>query len=96
MTLKIFNRALGQSIRKQRLKARLRQYELANKINVSANYLSRIEAGKISLRAYTVYLIANALEIGIATLYRGVRRNGNGSDKVKGVAEGFTPNNLGH
>lgn len=53
----------GKLIRELRLKKGLTQEELADKTEVSARTIQRIENGEVDPRAYTLQMIAKALEV---------------------------------
>jgi transcriptional regulator with XRE-family HTH domain len=56
---------IGQKIKRERLKKSLKQYELAEKANISNTYLSDIEVGRTSPSLKTLDKIAKALEVDI-------------------------------
>jgi transcriptional regulator with XRE-family HTH domain len=53
----------GKLIRELRIKKGMTQEELANKTEVSARTIQRIENGEVDPRAYTLQMIAKALEV---------------------------------
>ncbi|PXY03021.1 hypothetical protein DF185_02715 [Marinifilum breve] len=53
----------GKLIKELRLKKGLTQEELASRTEVSARTIQRIENGEVDPRAYTLQMIANALEV---------------------------------
>lgn len=59
---------IGKKIRVARINRKLKQYELAERINVSANYISLIESGKKKPSLRTLHNIANTLEVSISSL----------------------------
>ena len=58
-----FTHQLGENIRKYRIKKGLTVEELALNTNLAYSQISRIELGKIKTSAYTIYLIAIALDV---------------------------------
>jgi len=53
----------GQLIKNLRIKKGMTQEELAGKTNLSVRTIQRIEKGKVDPRAYTLQIIAAALEV---------------------------------
>ncbi|MCB0801400.1 MAG: helix-turn-helix transcriptional regulator, partial [Bacteroidales bacterium] len=53
----------GKLIKELRLKKGMTQEELADKTEVSARTIQRIENGEVDPRAYTLQMIARALEV---------------------------------
>ena len=62
------SKKLGKQIRLARIDKGLKQYELAELIDVTANYVSLIEAGKKSPSLRTVRNIAKALGVSVGSL----------------------------
>jgi transcriptional regulator with XRE-family HTH domain len=60
--------SIGETIKRERLKKSLKQYELAEKASISNTYLSDIEVGRTSPSLKTLNNIAKALEIDVKTL----------------------------
>ena len=60
-----FNRAIGKQIRNTRLKLELTQAELADKLGLDYQYISRLERGQISPTLFWLYDFTTALEINI-------------------------------
>ncbi len=58
-----FNRAIGIQIRDTRVKLKLTQAELADKLGLDYQYISRLERGLISPTLFWLYEFGNALEI---------------------------------
>ena len=58
-----FNRAIGKQIRDTRLKLELTQAELADKLGLDYQYISRLERGLISPTLFWLYDFTTALEI---------------------------------
>ena len=67
-----FSCQLGNTIRKYRQHKRLTVEELAWKAGLSYSQISRIELGKIMTSAYTLYVIAQALEIDTDQLFNSI------------------------
>jgi len=63
---------LGQRIRKIRKERGLKQTELANQCDIEPSNLNRIEMGRTNPTIRTLTLIANALNISLQTLFRGL------------------------
>lgn len=61
--MSLLKKQLGQRIREIRKKKKLKQYELATKVNFDANYISRIEIGAASPSLEAIEKIAEALDI---------------------------------
>lgn len=53
----------GELIKQLRIKKGLTQEELAEKTNISARTIQRIENGKVEARAYTLQSLAKALDV---------------------------------
>lgn len=60
--------SIGKKIKIERIKLRLKQYELAQKANISNTYLSDIELERTNPSIKTLSKIAKALEIDIKEL----------------------------
>jgi transcriptional regulator with XRE-family HTH domain len=60
--------SIGETIKRERLKKSLKQYELAEKASISNTYLSDIEVGRTSPSLKTLNNIAKALEIDVKKL----------------------------
>jgi len=59
---------IGQKIKSERLKKRLKQYELAKEANISNTYLSDMEVGRSKPSLKTLDKIAKALGVDIKEL----------------------------
>lgn len=59
---------IGQKIKNERLKKRLKQYELAKEANISNTYLSDMEVGRSKPSLKTLDKIAKALGVDIKEL----------------------------
>lgn len=66
-----FNK-IGERIKTRRKALGYTQEELANTLNITSFYLSKIENGKVSTTLETLSVIANALETDLAELITGV------------------------
>lgn len=55
--------SIGKNIRQCRLERRLSQEQLAEQVNVSANYIGMIERGEKTPSLETFLAVANALEV---------------------------------
>ena len=62
-----FNKKLGLLIRTKRIEKGLTQLELADKMNLDYQYISRIERGLISPTVYWMKNLCEALEITAAS-----------------------------
>lgn len=62
---------LGEKIKKFRRRKKLSQYSLAERVNVSAPYISRIECGKNRISLDLLVKICEALEINAAEILTG-------------------------
>ena len=62
------NIKLGKKIKLTRIKEGYKQYDLANQIGISANYLSLIEAGKKNPSLKTIHEIAKKLNVSVSSL----------------------------
>ncbi|MFZ2340634.1 MAG: helix-turn-helix transcriptional regulator [Bacteroidales bacterium] len=60
----------GKLIKELRIKKGMTQEELADKTEVSARTIQRIENGEVDPRAYTLQMIAKALEVDYTCLWR--------------------------
>jgi transcriptional regulator with XRE-family HTH domain len=63
-----FNKRLGLLIRKKRIEKGYTQLELADKMNLDYQYISRIERGMITPTVYWLLNLSEALEISISQL----------------------------
>lgn len=59
---------IGEKIKNERLKKRLKQYELAKEANISNTYLSDMEVGRSKPSLKTLDKIAKALGVDIKEL----------------------------
>ena len=68
---------IKQNIKKYRIKRNLTQQQLADKLGITMNYISKIESTKMN-RGFTIVVlgrIADALEIDIRQLFDDVENN---------------------
>lgn len=65
---------IGRRIRETRLNKKIRQEELADKINVSVAYMSRVETGKSQVNLKRLTQIAETLEVSPGYLLTGSNR----------------------
>jgi transcriptional regulator with XRE-family HTH domain len=63
---------LGTNIKAERVRKRLSQAVLAEKIGISEGSMARIEQGKQVPSAFIVFHIASMLEITIDELFKGI------------------------
>ena len=52
---------LGANVRRERLRKKLTQEELAERVEIATRNLQKIEAGEINVRANTIYRIQSVL-----------------------------------
>lgn len=64
-------KVLGENIKQQRLKLKLTQEQLSEKLNISTSYLGRIERGERNLQLDTLLKIANIFDVSVDYLLRG-------------------------
>lgn len=60
---KKFIKALGEHVKRIRVKKKLSQEDLANDADMPISQIGRIERGEINTTASTIYALAKALEI---------------------------------
>lgn len=65
----IFKTCLGNNIRKRRYELGLTVEQLALNTGLSYSQVSRIELGKISTSAYTIYMLSKSLNISVSVLF---------------------------
>ena len=65
---------IGRRIREARLNKKIRQEELADKINVSVAYMSRVETGKSQINLKRLTQIAEVLDVSPGYLLIGSNR----------------------
>jgi putative transcriptional regulator len=64
-----FSLKLGERIKQLRRENNISQSELARRCNKDKQHIELIENGKISPTIYTIYLLANALEIELGKFF---------------------------
>lgn len=62
------NKIIGKHIREARLDKKLTQYQLAEKVHITPNYLSMLERGTHLPKLETLITISEALNIPVSTL----------------------------
>jgi len=62
----------GDAVRERRLAAGLSQEELAERCGIDRKSISRMETGTFSPRLDSVWTVAEALDVSLATLFAGV------------------------
>ena len=65
----IFKICLGNNVRKQRFKMGLTVEQLALNVGLTYSQVSRIELGKISTSAYTIYILSQTLNVSPNSLF---------------------------
>lgn len=78
---------IGKHIQQYRFELDKTQEEIAEKANISKNYLSKIETGKSAGRLDKYYSIAKALGVTIDMLIRLARRQNKFAAECTGVCE---------
>ena len=68
--------AIGRRIRHERQRLGLTQEQLAERLNVSPNYLAHLERGSRGASLYTLILVAAGLRITIRSLFDRVPEEG--------------------
>jgi transcriptional regulator with XRE-family HTH domain len=63
---------LGEAIREERIRSRLSQEELAEKANLTRNYIGQIERAEKRIHLETLAKIARALKLRVSDLTRGI------------------------
>jgi transcriptional regulator with XRE-family HTH domain len=71
----IFKISLGNNIRKHRFEMGLTVEQLALNAGLTYSQVSRIELGKISTSAYTIYIISKALHTSPNSLFEIVAKS---------------------
>ena len=79
----LIKRTLGMVIREKRKIAGLSQTELANKSDITRNFISLIERGDKQPTACKIFSIANAMKILPSDIIREVEKNIGITDKYK-------------
>lgn len=69
MTKEEFQKQLGETIVKIRLQKGIKQYELAEKLEIEDSALRRIEKGRTNITTWMLFRISEALEIKISDFF---------------------------
>ncbi len=64
-----FKKLLGHNVRRVRVDRRLSVEKLALEAGLAYSQVSRIELGKISTSAFTIYMLARTLEVSPAVFF---------------------------
>lgn len=70
---KAANKVIGAQLKQLREEQRLTQEEVAGRLNVTQSLISRVEAGRRSMRLLDVFLYSDAMDITPERLYLGIR-----------------------
>ena len=70
-----FKKILGSNVRSIRLEKKLSVEKLALLADLEYSQVSRIELGKISTSAYTVYVLSQALEVCPSVFYNNTKKD---------------------
>lgn len=68
MTEKVYLKKLGLKIKQLRTEKDISQFDLGVEINVEKSNISRMESGRVNPRIYTLYKVAQALDIPLSEL----------------------------
>jgi len=58
-----FKKQIGSKLKKNRVKAKFTQQQIADKVGISSKYLDRIEKGEASPSMSIIYNIAEVLDV---------------------------------
>ena len=78
-----FKKLLGHNVRRVRVDKRLSVEKLAIESGLAYSQVSRIELGKISTSAYTLYVISKTLNVSPSTFFEAPGVNINNDDHIK-------------
>lgn len=67
---KEFTKAFGKNLKRLRNDASLSQEELANDADIPLSQVGRIERGEVNTTISTVYVLAKALNLEVAELFK--------------------------
>ena len=67
-----FGRILGDNIRLERLRKRYSQDNLAEKLDMSVNYVGKLERGVIIPSSYVIYKLSKILDVDIKIFFEGL------------------------
>ena len=84
---------IGSRIKKERKQSKLSQEELAERLNISSSYQSRMERGVTKISLDTLGKIAEALDIPLSLLVSGVADSSCHflDDELSSVIDDFNP-----
>ena len=71
----VINKALGKVVKEYRLKSKLTQEEIAEKLEISAKYISRIESGSGGVKTETLVNYINLLSISPNVIFKDLINN---------------------
>ena len=71
----VINKALGKVVKEYRLKSKLTQEEIAEKLEISAKYISRIENGSGGVKTETLVNYINLLGISPNVIFKDLINN---------------------
>lgn len=77
------SKSIGQLIKEKRVSKRLKQLELADKADISRNFLSEIENEKTEPGIRSLRRISNALNVSLAELFEESNYQRVGENKTK-------------
>lgn len=69
-----FREILAFNIKVERLRLKMTQESLAEKVDISVKHITKIESAKVTPSIYLVYKIANALDTNIDELTKEYKR----------------------
>jgi transcriptional regulator with XRE-family HTH domain len=78
-----FKKLLGHNVRRVRIDKRLSVEKLAIESGLAYSQVSRIELGKISTSAYTLYVISKTLNVSPSAFFETPGININNEDHIK-------------
>ena len=65
----------GERVRHLRQKAKLSQEELAARVGIHRTYMGGVERGERNLGLINILRIADALDVSLASLFKGIERD---------------------
>lgn len=72
MDEKSINQILGSRLKTCRLKKHLTQAQLAEKVNLSINFIGMVERGERNTKFSNVYKLAHALDCNLEDFFKGL------------------------
>lgn len=66
----VFNKRLGEYIRQKRMELKLSQPQLADRLGLDYQYISRVERGLISPTLYWIVGLSNAMDLPLETFIK--------------------------